>query len=55
MRSKQTSFICFKLTWYEAILFLQVSVEYFQSVLIKAEINAQVANCNDEYLSLLAT
>ena len=26
-------------TWYEAILFLQVGVEYFHAVLVKAEIN----------------
>ena len=38
-RIKQSAFICFKLTWYEAILFLQVGVEYFQGVLVKTEIN----------------
>ena len=42
------------LTWYEAVLFLQVRVEYFQCVLVKTEINYS-ALCNDEYRSSLPT
>ena len=48
---EQSSFICCILTGYEAILFLQVGVEYFHGVLVKTEINYS-ALCNDEYLSL---